>query len=76
MALHSSYHGEKLVRNVVNPKVKQGQRQVVISTVYDKPDQRDLTEPLLRSREPDSMKWRDEVKFVRSSVTKKSNPRP
>ena len=60
-----SYRGEKLSRQVPAAKRQRSTRDVLISTVYDRPDEEQSTE--MRSAPPTTIKYRDPVKFVASS---------
>ncbi|XP_072033929.1 G patch domain-containing protein 3-like [Amphiura filiformis] len=58
------YYGEKLSHNPsTSSRKRRGDREVIISSVYDDPEHTDPAEPLLRSRGPYHLKYRDEVKF-------------
>ena len=57
------YHGEKLNRNP-----GRAERQVVISTIYDDPNQTDPTEPLNRRHDHYRLKYRDVVKFDKTET--------
>ncbi|KAH6932044.1 hypothetical protein HPB50_002596 [Hyalomma asiaticum] len=45
------YRGEKLVRNFAKSKKKRGRHEAFISTVYDRPQETDPPDPLLRSHD-------------------------
>lgn len=53
------FYGEKLVRTIKRPRPT---RELVISTIYDKEDER--KSELFQSEGPYSMKYRDKVDFV------------
>lgn len=58
-----SYYGEKLIRHAPEAKRRRkATRDVIISTVYDKPEEEEST--VLRTAPPRTIKYRQEVKFV------------
>uniref|UniRef100_H3ATH3 G-patch domain containing 3 n=1 Tax=Latimeria chalumnae TaxID=7897 RepID=H3ATH3_LATCH len=63
------YHGEKLQTFV--GKKRRREAEVVISTIYDQPEEIDRGDSLLRRQPPTSMKYRPEVTFVRRSADSK-----
>ena len=67
LKLHS-YRGEKLNRDVPAAKKRQATKDVVISTVYDRPDEEQDTP--LRSAPPRTIKYRETVKFRDGGVLK------
>jgi len=56
-----SYRGEKLDRHVPAAKKHQATKDVVISTIYDRPDEEQDTP--LRRAPPRTIKYRETVKF-------------
>ncbi|XP_043940106.1 G patch domain-containing protein 3 isoform X2 [Protopterus annectens] len=61
------YHGEKLQTFVT---AKKPRRDIVISTIYDQPEEIDKEDQLLRRQPPTSMKYRKEVAFVHAPKNK------
>ena len=61
------YFGEKLERNV-HIKRPRADREVMISTVYDEPDERGTN--LFQSQGPYILTYRDNVQFVPAKETK------
>ena len=62
------YHGEKLDRHAPSSKKQRVSRDVIISTVYDKPEEEQDT--VLRRAPPRTIKYREAVKFLRGGVQK------
>ncbi|XP_013379646.1 G patch domain-containing protein 3 [Lingula anatina] len=58
------YHGEKLIR--YGFKRPRAEKQVIISTIYDNPEDTDPAEPLLRRKNPHSLKYREPVNFTKA----------
>lgn len=56
------YHGEKLIRN----QPRTAERDVVIATVYDKPEDIQKKEPLLRRHDHYTISYRDSVHFKKA----------
>ena len=69
----SRYYGKKLNQKKqfkTGPSASykpSGNREFIISTVYDDPKVTDPAEPLLRSQGPYHLKYRDEVRFTKGS---------
>ena len=62
--LYYSYYGEKLSNDPgTSSRKRRADKEVIISSIYDDPEDTDPTEPLLRSRGPYHLKYRAEVKF-------------
>lgn len=69
-----SYYGEKLIRHAPEAKRKRkATRDVIISTVYDKPEEEENT--VLRTAPSRTIKYRQEVKFV-AGASLKPDSRP
>ncbi|XP_070542867.1 G patch domain-containing protein 3-like [Ptychodera flava] len=63
------YYGEKLNRNVKKRKTERG----IITTVYDKPDEPGPGEPLYRSQNPWTLKYRPEIQFLKANTDDEQN---
>ena len=61
-----SYRGEKLDRNVPPAKRRKATRDVIISTIYDRPSEQEDT--VLRTAPSTTLKYRDRVPFLKGEV--------
>lgn len=60
------YRGEKLDRNLPAAKRRKATRDVIISTIYDKQSEQEDT--VLRTAPSTTLKYRDQVQFLRGEV--------
>ena len=62
------YHGEKLDRRAPSSKKQRASRDVIVSTVYDKPEEEKDT--IFRTAPSRTIKYREAVKFRSGGVLK------
>lgn len=66
-----SYRGEKVVKRFAAPIAKRKRQDdnslYHLSSVYDAPQTKDAEETLLRRPEPYNLKYRDGIRFIKST---------
>lgn len=66
-----SYRGEKVLNKFAAPPVKRKRQDdnslYRLSSIYDDPQTKDAEETLLRRPEPYNLKYRDGIRFIKST---------
>ena len=65
-----SYRGKKLDRNIPPAKRKKASRDVIISTIYDRPSEQEDT--VLRTAPSTTLKYRNQVQFLKGETLRQS----